>query len=81
VSKDLNKFGIIKFAHLFIDSVEKVVRELIEALNQLDGAAGDLILEADPAEVPFSPNSTSNTSSCKRPPLHSPSPRLFTNYI
>ena len=44
----------------------------MEALNQLDGAAGDFFLEADPADVPLSPNSPSNTGCRKPPPLLSP---------
>jgi len=41
----------------------------MEALNQLDGAADDFLLEADPADAPLSSNSPSNTDSRKPPPL------------
>jgi len=38
----------------------------------MDGAAGDFFLEADPANVPLSPNIPSNTGPRKPPPLCSP---------
>ena len=44
-----------------VDLVFKVVRESMEALNQLDGAAGDFIL-------PLSPTSSSNAGSRNPPP-------------
>jgi len=72
--EDLDKLGIASI-HLSpppVDAVDKVVREPLEALNQLDGAAGDFFLEADPADVPLSPNSPSNTGCRKPPPLLSP---------
>jgi len=72
--KDLNKMGIaaIALAPPPVDSVDKVVREPMEALNQLDRAAGYFFLEVDPADVPLSPNSPSNTGSRKPPSLRSP---------
>jgi len=48
-----------------VDLVVKVVREPMEAFNQLDGAAGDFIL-------PLSPTSPSNGGSRNPPPLRSP---------
>jgi len=44
-----------------VDSVVTVLREPMEALNQLDGAAGDFIL-------PLSPTSSSNAGSRNPPP-------------
>jgi len=71
--KDLDKLGTaaIDLAPPLVNLVDKVVRKPMEALNQLDGAADDFILEADPADVPLSPNSPSNTGSRKPPPLRS----------
>jgi len=64
--KDLDKLGIdlatslatIELAPPPVDSVVKDVREPMEALNQLDGAAGDFIL-------PLSPTSPSSDPSLK----------------
>ena len=72
--EDLDKLGIASI-HLSpppVDAVDKVVREPLKALNQLDKAADDFILEADPADVPFSPNSPSTTGCHKLPPLRFP---------
>ena len=72
--KDLDKLGIdlatlltvIDLASpLVVNSVVKVIWEPMEALNQLDGAAGDFIL-------PLSPTSPSNAGSRNPPPLLSP---------
>jgi len=71
--KDLDKLGIdltmslagINLAPPTVDSVVKVVREPMEALNQLDGAAGDFVL-------PLSPTSPSNAGSRNPPPPCSP---------
>ena len=46
----------------------------MEALNQLDGVAGDFSLEEDSADVPLSPSSPSNTASRNPPRVHSPLP-------
>jgi len=72
--KDLDKLGTaaIDLSPPPVDLVDQVIWEPMEALNQLDGAAGDFILEADPAYVPLSPNSPSYTGSRKPPPLRSP---------
>jgi len=48
-----------------VDAVIMVIRESMEALNQLDGAAGDFIL-------PPSLTSPSNAGSRNPPPLLSP---------
>jgi len=72
--KDLDKLGTvtIDLAPPPVEPVDKVVQEPMEALNQLDGDAGDFILEADPAAVPLSLNSPSSTGSRKSLPLRSP---------
>jgi len=55
----------LTFKHPPIDSVVMVLREPKEALNQLDGAAGDFIL-------PLSPTSPNNAGSRNPPPPLSP---------
>jgi len=72
--KDLDKMGAatIDLAPLPIDPVDKVVWEPMKALNQLDGAAGDFIMEDDSDDAPPSHNSPSSTGSRTSPPLCSP---------
>jgi len=72
--KDLNKMGspTIHLSSLSIDSVDKVVWEPTKALNQLDGATGDFIMEDNSDDVPPSLNSPSSTGSHTPPPLYSP---------
>jgi len=72
--KDLDKMGAatIDLAHSPIDPVDKVVWEPMKALNQLDGATGDFIMEDDSDDAPPSHNSPSSTDSRTPPPLCSP---------
>jgi len=72
--KDLDKMGAptIDLAPLPINLVDKVVWEPMKALNQLDGAAGDFIMEDNSKDTPPSHNSPSSTGSRTPPPLRSP---------
>jgi len=72
--KDLDKMGspTIHLSPSPIDPVDKVVWEPIKALNQLDGATGDFIMEDDSNDSPPSLNSPSSAGSHTPPPLCSP---------
>jgi len=69
--KDLDKMGAatIDLAHSPIDPVDKVGWERMKALNQLDRAMGDFIMEDDSNDAPTSHNSPSSTGSRTPPPL------------
>ena len=72
--KDLDKMGspTIHLSPSPINPVDKVVWEPMKALNQLDGATGDFIMEDDSNDTPPSLNSPSSTGSRTPPPLCSP---------
>jgi len=65
-----------------IDPVDKVVWEPMKALNQLDGATGDFIMEVeedDSNDCPPSLNSHSSTGSYTLP--HCALPFRFVNFV
>jgi hypothetical protein len=69
--KDLDKMGAatIDLAHSPINPVDKVVWQPMKALNQLDGATGDFIMEDDSDDTPPSLNSPNSAGSGTPPPL------------
>jgi len=68
--KDFDKMGAATPSP--IDPVNKVVWEPMKTLNQLEGAAGDFIMEDDSNNTPPCHNSSSSTGSHTPPPLCSP---------
>ena len=72
--KDLDKMGAatIDLAHLSINPVDKVVWEPMKALNQLDGATGDFIMENNSNDSNPYLKSPISADSRTPPPLCSP---------
>jgi len=72
--KDLDKMGspTIHLSPSSIDPADKVVWEPMKALNQLDRATGDFIMEDNSDDTPPSLNSPRSTGSRTPPPLCSP---------
>ena len=79
--KDLDKMGspTIHLSPSPIDPVDKVVWEPMKALNQLDGATGDFIMEDDSNDCPPSLNFPSSTGSNTLSTLCSPF--RFVNFV
>ena len=71
---DLDKMGAatIDLAHLSINPVDKVVWEPMKALNQLDGATGDFIMENNSNDSNPYLKSPISADSRTPPPLCSP---------
>jgi len=75
--KDLDKLGAatIDLAHPPIDPVDKVVWDPMKALNQLDGATGDFIMEDN------SDDATPLPQLSQQYWLSHPSPIVFSPFV